>query len=327
LLDFQEERSWKEDLRVNIEKVEYDRSVDVNQTIRAICELLSRELASKPICITIYQDAHDKVTWTIVDKRKLEEFSCVSYPALAFDVRHGTIGVVILGTFYGVLKDVCPNYLLIRHVHREMMFLDKEPRLIEKGFKGKYAIVMDDGKVSITDTEGSALTFAGDDGFVAQIGVRNRADLTTGLPEDELPEDIHTQVETDEPVLMTTTYIEAGHRRWVRGSLLLENRRWRTVYFLIDTGAASCYITSQFREGLYAPPNLFGLFGQVYKSVFLGVPIILREAENATNVNIRNVNLIEANFLNQFALIDDFASRTLLLLRRPDTDVVQDILV
>jgi len=97
-----------------------------------------------------------------------------AYPDLTFRKSDNTIVCVLGDTHFGVLNsDDSINTKALSSLLRMKKFLDVEPKMIQSGYTGHYAIVLSDLTVKVTSTEHSALTFAhqfGDEFFVGRIG-------------------------------------------------------------------------------------------------------------------------------------------------------------
>ena len=89
---------------------------------------------------------------------------------------------------------------------------------------------------------------------------------------------------------------------------------------LVDTGAVGCYLRAADRVGLTECAVFTGLRDDTLYSTdnFLGNSVRFRKSENAVNKNINDINLIGANFLNDFLIIDDYQSNYLKLMKRAD---------
>lgn len=106
-------------------------------------------------------------------------------------------------------------------------------------------------------------------------------------------------------------------RRWLEVYLQLrEGNGFRKEYFLLDTGSPKSIIIAEL------VPDL------IVKCSYDNSPIIEIEGEptifeeqswsddfvEGPNERTRNINLLGTNFLNQFVIMDDFCSKTILVL-------------
>jgi hypothetical protein len=104
----------------------------------------------------------------------------------------------------------------------------------------------------------------------------------------------------------------AGGHRFVKLSIetnVGEVLPWRSMWFIIDSGSVNSYIRAEDR----------GLISLKYSYLYdffeisgLGKKKSVKKSEEATNVNIREFNLIGTNFLDHFVLILDALSRPII---------------
>lgn len=243
------------------------------------------------------------------------------HPILNFELNNDSVVCIVNGFAFGVLNsDGSINNDGIESLKRMQTFFSRQEELIGKGKKGNYAIVRPDLSVAISPTEGGALTYAqqfNGKAFVHRIG-DSKHDLLLGLHPDDLPVGFDTLFPlTEVPDKMHSVYRNTN-RRWICASLRLANGKYRKTWALVDTGATTCYLCPEHRQGV-SKLDLFTVGGDLlFEGEFLGCPVRFRASEEAANSNITNINLVGASFLNQFLLIDDFLSGYLMLTKRTD---------
>ena len=90
-----------------------------------------------------------------------------------------------------------------------------------------------------------------------------------------------------------------GGHRFVKLSVLTnigETHPWRSMWFIIDSGSANSYIRVEDRGHLTLKSSDRYDFYEI--SGLLGKKFSVRKSEEASNVTIRNYNLIGTNFLD-----------------------------
>jgi hypothetical protein len=125
--------------------------------------------------------------------------------------------------------------------------------------------------------------------------------------------------ETDTQEEMTSQYCNKS-RRWICASMKLSSGRYRKTWVLVDTGAVGYYLRAADRVGLTECEVSTVLRDDTLYCTenFLGNSVRFRKSENAANENIHDINVIGANFLNDFLIIDDYQSNYLKLIKRAD---------
>jgi len=102
-------------------------------------------------------------------------------------------------------------------------------------------------------------------------------------------------------------------RRWICVSLrLTKDEGFRREFFLIDTGAPKSIIISDLAQNLLKENSPFGCWIDIE-----GVKVEFEiQAVNGANAQTQGINLLGTNFLNSVILVDDFGSKTIMVLRR-----------
>jgi hypothetical protein len=109
-------------------------------------------------------------------------------------------------------------------------------------------------------------------------------------------------------------------RRWLEVSLQLTGGQgFRREYFLLDTGSPKSIIIEELvanllvKEYSYDNSPIIEIEGE--RTEFEVQPRSDVSVEGP-NERTRNINLLGTNFLNQFVIMDDFCSKTILVLKR-----------
>jgi hypothetical protein len=108
----------------------------------------------------------------------------------------------------------------------------------------------------------------------------------------------------------------SGTRRWIEVSLqLAEGMGFRREWFLLDSGAPHSFMVEELAQGVRM--HNYDRENKKADIVIEGVPVGFnfqpRDGEFGVTTNI---NLLGTNFLNNVVVIDDFLSRSLLILKR-----------
>ena len=140
-----------------------------------------------------------------------------------------------------------------------------------------------------------------------------------------MPADFDDLTEYDsyqEPV-----FFYAGPRRWFMATLQLTSGKWRKVHFLVDTGATRSYMLKRFRTGLREIPRSIQQYCVLSETRVIDVlhsEVTILDSETASNSTIQTINIVGANFINNFVLFDDYRSRTFFLLPRSPQSVAKE---
>jgi hypothetical protein len=238
--------------------------------------------------------------------------------SLNFIALNETVGVVVDGFFFGMLKvDQTENVGAITSASAANKYYTQiQPQLIQN-HKGKYVVVTCDDEVFVGETESSVLKHAEkinkEVSFSGMVGQRlNPVELPAiQFAVDEMPNDFNDLTEFESPAPVEGLYINS--RRWLRISIPLLNHKFRRTYFLVDTGAPRSYIMQKFaqnvecveKEGLFFrdPERVLNLFG---------LDLNFCPSEEARNPAIRNINLVGTNFIDNFRMIDDKVRKRLM---------------
>lgn len=108
-------------------------------------------------------------------------------------------------------------------------------------------------------------------------------------------------------------------RRWLEVSLQLTGGGgFRKEYFLLDTGSPKSIIIEELVANLRVKRNydnspIIEIEGE--ETLFEVQPRSVVPVEEPSE-RTRNINLLGTNFLNQFVIMDDFCSKTILVLKR-----------
>ena len=105
-------------------------------------------------------------------------------------------------------------------------------------------------------------------------------------------------------------------RRWLEISLQLEEGRgFRREFFLLDTGSPKSIIIEEILE-----MGVFVSCRSYRDNPIIEVEGVRTEFEtqrwNQGEERTKNINLLGTNFLNNFVLVDDFNTKTIMVLKR-----------
>ena len=97
--------------------------------------------------------------------------------------------------------------------------------------------------------------------------------------------------------------------------LLNEDLGFRREFFLLDTGSPISIIVDDIVRNHNV--HVSGMYHSDYMIDVEGVVTTFQaQPKNSGDARTQNINLLGTNFINHFVLVDDYFSKTILLLKR-----------
>jgi len=263
------------------------------------------------------------------------------YPFCNFIINHqaGLVAVVIDNFEFGVFSSISPIRPNENFISNFNTFNKLEKKMIEKGYNNLFATVNTDGSIYFSNSEGQALEEKKDNNaYIGLVGSKNKNNQYLGvlllLSEEMHPDFGKTRNKYPKPLPCTGTYVNRT-RRWLKVSVERDVESYfedlfRDEYFVIDTGAPYSYILEKHLKDLKhtvepIPETIHRITNveedgvNVEKEVVYITPRITTKIEgspitfvvtddNYWRENVRGINLLGTNFINEFYMSDDFHS-------------------
>jgi len=245
------------------------------------------------------------------------------FPTLTIEYKSSAISVYLLGYWTGIasqndsgdwvinedVRSILPNYVLFKSLESE---LKKDPSR-----RGAYLLVNSPNERFVYETFDPASRDKANHGFLGRIGQEESSDEVLVLSAIEKPENFD---DLDGRIIEYTFSPHHGFhvnysRRWLCVSLRLrEGRGFVRELFLLDTGSPKSVMIRECAANLL-PTTTSASGNPIFEIEGTRVEFELQDL-NGGDTRTQNINLLGTNFLNHFVLIDDFASKSIMVLKR-----------